>query len=363
MNAPDALLAYCRAGFEQEAADECLAHARGLGGTWRVVRADAMAGYAVVAAARPVDLATLRRWDTRELCFSRQVIWTHSLPLQLGQRDRIGPIAGELSAWRIFAGDMQEVWVEYPDTNEGKALSSLARAIEPRIAEAVGLKERGSWRGHAFLLNKSEAHVGLADAARGVPWRLGIPRLRMPGEAPSRSTLKLAEALMFFLGEHEEQFLKPGMRAVDLGAAPGGWTWQLIHRGLHVTAVDNGNLKGELRDNALVKHLRQDGFHFRPKRPVEWLVCDMVEQPIRIATLVADWVASDTAQHAIFNLKLPMKKRLAELERCKAIIAERMDESGANYHIAFRQLYHDREEVTGFLTRHGKRLERLQQQS
>lgn len=360
MNAPDALLAYCRAGFEAETAEECLTAARNLGNEVRILRATPQSGYVLLGAARPFDRSALRRLDVHALCFSRQVIWSHAEPLQLGQRDRVTPIAAALNSLRIFAGDFAEVWLEYPDTNDGKSLSSLGRAIEPRIAEVVGLKQGGPARAHAFLLSKEEALVGLTVPGLSSPWRLGIPRLRMPGDAPSRSTLKLAEALMFFLGGHDEEFLKPGMRAVDLGAAPGGWTWQLIHRGLHVTAVDNGNLKGELRDNALVKHLREDGFHFRPKRPVEWLVCDMVEQPVRIATLVADWVASETAQHAIFNLKLPMKKRVAELARCRAVMAERMDESGAHYHLAFRQLFHDREEVTGFLTRHAKRLERLQ---
>lgn len=332
---------------------------RAHGATARVVNATTQSGFAIVGAAKPFDPALIRRGNSRASCFCRQLIWTHANALALGDRDRVTPIASALSALRIFAGGLGEIWVEHPDTNEGKSLSSLGRAIESRIAAAVGLQAGAKTRGHAFLLDKQSAHVGLTVIGSSSPWRLGIPRLRMPGEAPSRSTLKLAEALMFFLDGYEEEFLKPGMRAVDLGAAPGGWTWQLIHRGLHVTAVDNGNLKGELRDNALVKHLRQDGFHFQPKRPVEWLVCDMVEQPIRIAKLVGDWVASETAQHAIFNLKLPMKKRLAELERCRALLAERMNESGANYHLAFRQLYHDREEVTGFLTRHGKRLERL----
>ncbi|MDX2220411.1 MAG: 23S rRNA (cytidine(2498)-2'-O)-methyltransferase RlmM [Burkholderiales bacterium] len=360
MNAPDALLAYCRAGFESEAAEELLASARTVGTTLRVLRADPQSGFALLVAVRPFDVSVLRRLDGRTLCFCRQVIWTSAEPLQLGDRDRVSPIAAALDALRIFAGELGEFWVEHPDTNDGKSLSTLGRAIEPRIAQVVGLKRSGAWRAHAFLLNKAEAQVGLTLPGLSIPWRMGIPRLRMPGEAPSRSTLKLAEALLFFLGGHEEEFLKPGMRAVDLGAAPGGWTWQLIHRGLHVTAVDNGELKGELRDNALVKHLREDGFRYRPKRPVEWLVCDMVEQPVRIATLVAEWVATDTAQHAIFNLKLPMKKRMAELARCRAVMAERMDESGAHYHLAFRQLYHDREEVTGFLTRHAKRLDRLQ---
>lgn len=360
MNAPDALLAYCRAGFEAEAAEECVAYFRPVGANLRILRAEPQSGFALLGSGRPFELGALRRLDIQTLCFCRQVIWTHAEALQLGQRDRVTPIANTLASLRIFAGDIAEVWLEHPDTNEGKSLSSLGRAIEPRIAEALDLKRSGLLRGHAFLLSKSEALVGLTLRGQSSNWRLGIPRLRMPGEAPSRSTLKLAEALLHFLGGHEEEFLKPGMRAVDLGAAPGGWTWQLIHRGLHVTAVDNGNLKGELQDNALVKHLRQDGFHFRPTRPVEWLVCDMVEQPVRIAKLVADWIASDTAQHAIFNLKLPMKKRIGELERCRAVMSERMNESGAHYHLAFRQLYHDREEVTGFLTRHAKRLDRLQ---
>lgn len=360
MNAPDALLAYCRAGFEGEAAAELEAAARMPGTTWRVLRAEPQSGFALLGASRPVDAGALRRLDGRTLCFCRQVIWTHADPLPLGERDRVGPIAAALNGLRIFAGGFAECWVEHPDTNDGKALSSLARAIEPRIASLIGLERSGPFRAHAFLQNKGAAHVGVTVPGLSLPWRLGIARLRMPGDAPSRSTLKLAEALMFFLGGHEEEFLKPGMRAVDLGAAPGGWTWQLIHRGLHVTAVDNGNLKGELLDNALVRHLREDGFRHRPKRPVEWLVCDMVEQPVRIATLVAEWVAADMAQHAIFNLKLPMKKRLAELDRCRQVMAERLDESGANYHLAFRQLYHDREEVTGFLTRHARRLDRLQ---
>jgi 23S rRNA (cytidine2498-2'-O)-methyltransferase len=152
--------------------------------------------------------------------------------------------------------------------------------------------------------------------------------------------------------------MQPDMRAVDLGAAPGGWTWQLIHRGLHVTAVDNGPLGGELVGNALVKHLREDGFRYRPKRPVEWLVCDMVEQPSRIATLMAAWLADGWAQHAIFNLKLPMKKRLAEIERCRGIVDERLGEAGVKYRLKIKQLYHDREEATAFLTRHPKRFDR-----
>jgi len=94
------------------------------------------------------------------------------------------------------------------------------------------------------------------------------------------------------------------MRAVDLGAAPGGWTWQLATRGLRVTAVDNGPLKGDVASDPLVQHLRQDGLTYRPRNPVDWMVCDIVDQPSRIAHLVAAWLAEGTCRRSIFNLKL-----------------------------------------------------------
>jgi 23S rRNA (cytidine2498-2'-O)-methyltransferase len=180
---------------------------------------------------------------------------------------------------------------------------------------------------------------------------MGIPRLRMPGGAPSRSTLKLAEAIVTFLGNRELELLRPGMRVVDLGAAPGGWTWQLARRGLRVTAIDNGPLKGSVRDDPLVTHVRADGLTYAPRRPVDWMTCDIVEQPARIAVLVARWIGEGHTRHAIFNLKLPMKKRYDEVERCSAIVGEALARSRSRHHFALRQLYHDREEVTGCVTR------------
>jgi 23S rRNA (cytidine2498-2'-O)-methyltransferase len=290
------------------------------------------------------------------------VIFARPEPVMLGSRDRATPVADAVNGLAALAGvsSFSDVWIEYPDTNEGKTLSSLSKGLQPYLQSA--LKERNllgapaqAPRLHVFLTSKESAYIGWTMPGKSSAWPLGIPRLRMPSSAPSRSTLKLAEAFMAFLEGKEESLMQPDMRAVDLGAAPGGWTWQLIHRGLHVTAVDNGPLSGDLVGNALVKHLREDGFRFRPKRPVEWLVCDMVEQPSRIAALVAEWIAEGWAQHAIFNLKLPMKKRLAEIDRCRRIVDERLGEAGVRYHLKMKQLYHDREEVTAFLTRQPKR--------
>ncbi len=143
------------------------------------------------------------------------------------------------------------------------------------------------------------------------------------------------------------------MRAVDLGAAPGGWTWQLSHRGLKVTAVDNGPLKREIAEDPLVTHLRVDGLSYLPRKPVDWMVCDIVEQPSRIATLVARWIGEGHARRAIFNLKLPMKKRYDEVRRCETIIRDALDRAHVKHTLALRQLYHDREEISGYCARTG----------
>jgi 23S rRNA (cytidine2498-2'-O)-methyltransferase len=79
------------------------------------------------------------------------------------------------------------------------------------------------------------------------------------------------------------------------------------------------------------------------------MVCDMVESPSRVCALAAAWVAQGWCGEAIFNLKLPMKKRWEEVVRARAIVAQAM--GGAPYRLRLKHLYHDREEVTAWLAR------------
>jgi len=80
---------------------------------------------------------------------------------------------------------------------------------------------------------------------------------------------------------------------------------------------------------------------------------DIATSRPRIAALVAGWIARGDARHTIFNLKLPMKKRYDEVRRCEAIIVETLARAGVRHALRLRQLYHDREEVTGYLARTG----------
>ena len=350
---PSRLLLYARAGFERECAQEVTAAASAMG-VEGFVKARPDSGFALFQPHQDelgVELA--QHLEFRRLVFPRQLVRTGELVADLPEGDRVTPI---VAAARALGRRFAALWLETPDTNDGKALATLLRPLAPHLERglrAAGVAfddEQSSERLHVFFVGGRACHVGVSDIANSAPWPMGIPRLRLPRGAPSRSALKLAEAILAFLGEKErDERLAPGKTAVDLGAAPGGWTWQLVQRGMMVTAVDNGALDPALLETGQVRHRREDGFHFAPAEPADWMVCDMVESPSRIARLAAKWVAQGWCREAIFNLKLPMKKRWEEVERCRGIVDEAL--GGGGYYLRMKQLYHDREEVTAYLAR------------
>ncbi len=62
--------------------------------------------------------------------------------------------------------------------------------------------------------------------------------------------------------------------------------------------------------------------------------------------MIAQWFRDEHCQEAIFNLKLPMKKRYAEVEHNLAVLKEWLAELEGDFVIQAKQLYHDREEIT-----------------
>ena len=347
------LLALCRAGFEKELAAELDVFARkiGLEGFVRARDGQAWVSFEAYEGVAYADLAEACDW--RKLVFARQITPWFARVDALPERDRATPL---VTATREAGQRFSALFLETPDTDEAKQRSGFCRRFAEPMTKA--LREAGLLR--TSRVGLPELHIVFPDAnsawlcasapGKAAPWPMGIARLRMPREAGSRSTLKLAEALLALLGEDERSLaLRPGMRAADLGAAPGGWTWQLAHRGVHVTAVDNGPMAASVLDTGMVEHLRADGFTWKPRRPLDWMVCDMVEQPSRIASLAADWIGSGRCRHTIFNLKLPMKKRLDAVEQCRTLIHKRLASVGA-YDLRIKHLYHDREEVTAYLT-------------
>ena len=351
-----ALFLHCRAGFESDCAAEIRQRTEKLG-VAGFCKGQPGTGFVVFESHEADGAArTHRAVSFGSLIFTRQ--WFVGLRLCEGlpTDDRVSPL---VQATASIPRAADALFLETPDTNEGNELARLCRGLrrplESALVDAKRLRPSAGEEGlrlHFCFLDGSTAFVGYASHVNSAPWPRGIPRLRYHRDAPSRSALKLDEALLRFLSPDERTaLLVPGMKAVDLGAAPGGWTWQLIQRGLTVTAVDNGPLAPEILKSGFVSHLCADGFTYRPKTPVDWMVCDMVEQPIRIADLAARWIELGWCRHCIFNLKLPMNRRYQEVERCLDLIRRRLGKGQIRFSLACKQLYHDREEVTACLRR------------
>ncbi|WP_106478514.1 23S rRNA (cytidine(2498)-2'-O)-methyltransferase RlmM [Phytohalomonas tamaricis] len=352
MNTPTELLLYCRAGFETDLAVEITEKAAVLG----------FAGYPLaISGSGHVRFATVddnpvnklhQALSLRSLVFARQSLVAFAPLENLSRQDRISPIIEQIvaSGWNFEA-----LWQETPDTNDGKALAGLIKSLQQPLEGVLkkrgALKRRaGGRRLHLFWTHGDCVQVAMSFPGNRSELPGGIRHLKFPREAPSRSTLKLEEAWHEFLPrETWPDMLHDGMQAADLGAAPGGWTYQLVRKGMYVYAIDNGPMDSELMRSGMIDHLREDGFVWAPPQRLDWLVCDIVDRPMRVTEMVERWLTKRWCWQAVFNLKLPMKRRWQEVSLCLEKLQNSLKAAGIKAEIACRHLYHDREEVTVYV--------------
>jgi 23S rRNA (cytidine2498-2'-O)-methyltransferase len=159
--------------------------------------------------------------------------------------------------------------------------------------------------------------------------------------APSRSYLKVEEAYAV-LGREPA----PGELVVDLGAAPGGWSYSAAKRGARVLALDNGPLKGGALDHPLIEHRRADAYGHRPAagERADWLFCDLVDDPHHVLrNLVTPWLEGAWCRRFVVILKFGRVDPLALLREVRAadsVFSRRAPGTRV------RHLFHDREEFT-----------------
>ncbi|MEG5266436.1 23S rRNA (cytidine(2498)-2'-O)-methyltransferase RlmM [Pseudomonas sp. JDS28PS106] len=347
------LFMHCRPGFESEVCSEISEVAARLDvAGYAKARPDTACAEFVCSDAQAAE-RLMSGQPFSGLIFPRQ--WARGAFVDLPESDRISVILERLAGFPVCGS----LWLEVVDTNEGKELSTFCKKFEAPLRKALtkaGLLVEDPRKPRLLLTFKSgrEVFLGLAEPDNSAMWPMGIPRLKFPREAPSRSTLKLEEAWHHFIPRHEwDSRLSGDMTGVDLGAAPGGWTYQLVRRGMLVTAIDNGPMAESLLDTGLVQHLMADGFTYKPRQTVDWMVCDIVEKPARSAALLETWLGEGLCREAVVNLKLPMKQRYAEVRRLLDRIEAGFKTRGVRVSIGCKQLYHDREEVTCHLRRLG----------
>ncbi|CED61765.1 Ribosomal RNA large subunit methyltransferase M-23S rRNA 2'-O-ribose methyltransferase rlmM [Moritella viscosa] len=362
------ILLYCRPGYEKECAAEIQARATAME-AYGFAKVTLNSGYVVFECHSAEDVDSIaKKLPLSSLIFARQMIALHARVDDMPLYDRVNPVVAACDGIEA----MGELRVEMPDTNEGKELSKFCRKYTVPLRQSLRkgdhlLPKENKNRPvlHVFFITNTSVYIGYSYSFNNSPLPMGIMRLKFPSKAPSRSTLKLEEAFHTFIpADQWDKRIGGAMRAVDLGACPGGWTYQLVQRSMFVVAIDNGAMADSLMETGQVKHFEEDGFKYEPAKttiawtnrklngnkikvpenpPVDMLVCDMIEKPERVARLMCKWLLNAWCKEAIFNLKLPLKRRYHTLEDCLAILDKQLDD---RFVIQAKHLYHDRDEVT-----------------
>ncbi|MBX5457117.1 MAG: methyltransferase domain-containing protein [Thermogemmatispora sp.] len=200
----------------------------------------------------------------------------------------------------------------------------------------------------SIALTAERGFVGISLAEENLSsWPGGERHFARLPEQISRAELKLLEALEVF-----SLTLPTEGEALDLGAAPGGWTRLLLQAGLHVVAVDPAALAPALREEA--------SSHLEHRRcSAEVYLAEALHQSRRFAVITNDMRmdARDAARllvraaellrddgFVLSVLKLPhVTKRIQPLP----VLREALGILQRTYAIVkARQLFHNRQEVT-----------------
>jgi 23S rRNA (cytidine2498-2'-O)-methyltransferase len=200
----------------------------------------------------------------------------------------------------------------------------------------------------SVLCTPSQGFMGVSRTEQNrSAWPGGKHRFRHEEGQVSRSEFKLLEALSVF-----RLTLPEGGTALDMGAAPGGWTRVLRSRGLKVVAVDPADLDPRLSADRGIRHVRRRVQEVLPRaQPFDVIVNDMkMDARASVELMLHASRRLRSGGIAIMTLKLPRSEAETPhtLERVRADL-KRLSQGYTI--IGARQLYHNRHEVTVALRR------------
>jgi 23S rRNA (cytidine2498-2'-O)-methyltransferase len=256
----------------------------------------------------------------------RDVVWAQNVWLEPVEI----PIASIKDAARSLRA-IQRNWALYSFTEHRRAklIESGLPVVSARPIEPYGDLPSAPL-GSFTLLDRSTV---LASARCASPFPNGEMRFVEDRRGPpSRAYLKLWE-LFTRLGEAPA----PGARCVDLGSAPGGWTWALARLGCEVLSVDKAELDPAVAALPGVTHARQSAFALDPRGvgPVDWVLSDVICFPERLLGLIQRWIDAGVAARFVCTVKLKGATDHETLARFAAIPGSRLV-----------HLFHNRHELT-----------------
>jgi 23S rRNA (cytidine2498-2'-O)-methyltransferase len=274
-------------------------------------------------------------------CETDPLVFVRHLTVEVGRANQqVGPAArAALDGTGVEPDIAVQAWAS-GETSIGFGAAEAAQQVVASLRQA-GYTPLRSGATHTLsvclvedvaLLGLNRRDLSLSD------WPGGRVRLGRSREQISRAEFKLEELLTIF-GIR----LPQGGRALDLGAAPGGWTRILRTKGLTVWAVDPGDLDPRLLNDRSIYHARTTAGEFLRANHVEF---DVVVNDMRMEPQLSCRMMIDAAPHmvsgglGVVTLKTGTRRVLETVDEC-------FDMLSAAYDIVHaRQLHHNRHEVT-----------------
>jgi 23S rRNA (cytidine2498-2'-O)-methyltransferase len=220
----------------------------------------------------------------------------------------------------------------------------INKPLGEKLAAASGapLDVRRPFQILSVVLAGDSAYLGLSLAVNNLSdWAGGVRRFAREPEQISRAEFKLLEALEVFKID-----LPPRGRALDLGAAPGGWTRVLRQKEQYVTAVDPAWLHPTLQTDKGVRHLRLTAEEYLAQYPDTY---DVIVNDMRLDARDSARLMGEYGRYlyphglALITLKLPERRYQSALDHGLNLLRQQYTIAGA------RQLFHNRSEVTVYL--------------
>lgn len=224
-------------------------------------------------------------------------------------------------------------------------LPEMKAAIEDALVQAYACQpvvREADWIVSAFLA-AGKLYLGVSRPEHNLSdWSGGAIRFQREEGQASRAKFKLLEAERRFSLD-----LAHFHKALDIGAAPGGWTSLLLERGLEVTAVDPAAMAPDLLRHRRLTFLRKKADEVKFKSgEFDLLVCDMSWSPRQMARLVSGLLyALQSGGTAIITLKLMHGKPFQAIKETVHAF-----EPGLKL-VKAKQLFHNRDELTLYFSK------------
>jgi 23S rRNA (cytidine2498-2'-O)-methyltransferase len=248
----------------------------------------------------------------------------------------------------LSIGDKVAVQVRKTEASGfGLSSSEVKRALDDAMVSRIGVEpvvRDADWIVSVYVTEQA-VFTGVSRPEHNLSdWPGGMIRFRHEDEQISRAKFKLLEAERVFGLDFTAY-----RSAIDLGAAPGGWTSLLLERGLHVTAIDPGALHPSLKGHPKLTFLKRNAADVKLEEGgSDLLVCDMSWNPKMTGKLLKDLLyALQTGGSVIMTVKLMHGK---PFQTIKEVIRELSPDLTLQ---RAKQLFHNREELTLFLVKTG----------